>query len=284
MILITKVKKDFGWMNNMSHHPIVYLGKTYPTAEHLFQSLRFDNDSDKYKIRIAPHGGAAKKVAYSLKKRMQNATNSVVNEALMTACIMLKMDQHPELKNLLIETGNQVIREDVTKRSQLGNMSKSHLFWGSALVQGQHWVGVNMLGKIYMKLRIYYQTIKEGVNLNGAFEELYIQSILWDAQNQRKLREEFSNFIGAKYLNGKQIIFTKGAYLEHRENYNSRFTKVSRIATTLDKLIEFIIDKKLIHVALSDVVLTTNAIGSNLQTETFTITPNNHINIDIHAE
>jgi len=51
MIAFTKVKLPFGWMGNMSSHPIVEMGVEWPTAEHLFQADRFTDPEIREKIR-----------------------------------------------------------------------------------------------------------------------------------------------------------------------------------------------------------------------------------------
>lgn len=44
VITFTKVALPYGWLGNMSPHPIVVAGKTWKTAESLFQALRFAED------------------------------------------------------------------------------------------------------------------------------------------------------------------------------------------------------------------------------------------------
>lgn len=46
VIAFTKVSLPFGWMSNMSPHPIVHHSCEWPTAEHLFQALRFRDERD----------------------------------------------------------------------------------------------------------------------------------------------------------------------------------------------------------------------------------------------
>ena len=45
-IAFTKVALPYGWLGNMSPHPVFYDGKWWPTTEHLFQALRFDPKKD----------------------------------------------------------------------------------------------------------------------------------------------------------------------------------------------------------------------------------------------
>jgi predicted NAD-dependent protein-ADP-ribosyltransferase YbiA (DUF1768 family) len=65
----------------------------------------------------------------------------------MGLVLMLKIEQHPEIRRMLLETGDAELIEDCTKRA-----SESGLFWG-AKREGGSWVGGNMLGKLWMELR-----------------------------------------------------------------------------------------------------------------------------------
>ena len=65
----------------------------------------------------------------------------------MNLVLELKIDQHPELKKQLVETGNALIVEDVGNRAG-GN----HSFWGAKKV-GNEWIGSNVLGKLWMAIR-----------------------------------------------------------------------------------------------------------------------------------
>jgi len=67
--------------------------------------------------------------------------------ANLQAVLRLKLRHHPELKQMLLDTGNETIIEDVSRRP--GGSGK---FWGAAWQDGQ-WVGENVLGKTWMKLR-----------------------------------------------------------------------------------------------------------------------------------
>jgi predicted NAD-dependent protein-ADP-ribosyltransferase YbiA (DUF1768 family) len=65
----------------------------------------------------------------------------------MMVCLELKLQYHPDLKQLLKETKNARIVEHCSSRS--GGSGK---FWGAALVNGK-WQGSNVLGKLWMNLR-----------------------------------------------------------------------------------------------------------------------------------
>jgi ribA/ribD-fused uncharacterized protein len=149
-IAFTKVKLPYGWLGNMSPYTIIYENIQYKTTEALFQALRFINNPEVQEIirnEKSPMG--AKMVAKSHK--------SLVEEGLMYSqkdidnmelCLNLKLEQHPELKKILIETGVEEIIEDCSSRPH-----GSGLFWGSAKQNGV-WVGENILGKLWMKKRL----------------------------------------------------------------------------------------------------------------------------------
>ena len=148
VISFTKVKLPNGWFGNMSPHPIVYNGQEWRTAEALFQSLRFSDSNIKEKIRAEKSPMGAKMVAKANEDRMTVVPISEEDIKNMEMVCQLKIDQHPELRHLLKETGDQLIVEDITKRASGGR----HSFWGAAW-NGSEWIGNNALGKIWMKIR-----------------------------------------------------------------------------------------------------------------------------------
>ena len=148
MIGFTKVALPYGWLGNMSPFPIEYDGKTWRTTEALFQSLRFDDAEIKELIREQKSPMAAKMMAKKYKSQMTILPLSTIDLLNMEMCVKLKIEQHPELAKELISTDNLEIIEDVTRRGSSG----SNLYWG-ALNDNGEWVGLNNLGKIWMKLR-----------------------------------------------------------------------------------------------------------------------------------
>ena len=148
MIGFTKVALPYGWLGNMSPFPIEYDGKTWRTTEALFQALRFDDAEIKELIREQKSPMAAKMMAKKYKSQMTILPLSTIDLLNMEMCVKLKIEQHPELAKELISTGNLEIIEDVTRRGSAG----SNLYWG-ALNDNGEWVGLNNLGKIWMKLR-----------------------------------------------------------------------------------------------------------------------------------
>lgn len=146
-ITFTKVRLPFGWLGNMSPHPIAHGDRVWPTAEHLFQALRFEDDSIREAVRSRRNPFAAKMLAKANAARMAVQPCSRPDVDNMEVVLRLKLDQHPELKEQLVQTGDEEIVEDCTTRTH-GNA----LFWGAALQAGG-WTGENCLGRLWMRLR-----------------------------------------------------------------------------------------------------------------------------------
>lgn len=143
-IPFTKVAMPYGWLGNMSPHPIKYDGKTWRTAEALFQALRFADEQDREAIRSQTSPMAAKLVAKRRKLNMAVIPGSDQDIENMRLVLRLKVEQHPSLRQQLIETGDAEIVEDCTNRRAS--------IWGAKYCQGR-WDGRNLLGLLWMELR-----------------------------------------------------------------------------------------------------------------------------------
>jgi ribA/ribD-fused uncharacterized protein len=141
----TKVALPFGWMGNMSPHPVTYNGKNYRTTESLFQCLRVTDETVAELIRAEKSPMAAKMVAKRYKESRVVEQGSERDLENMRLCLRLKVDQHPDLKAALLATGDTTIVEDTTNRNKID-------IWGAKLKDGV-WVGENVLGKLWMELR-----------------------------------------------------------------------------------------------------------------------------------
>lgn len=153
-ISFTKVKLPYGWLGNMAPFPIIYNNKTWKTSEALFQALRFSDEEVQEEIRGEKSPMAAKMVAKKyLSEKSVVVSRSKKDIENMKLVLKLKINQHPSLKQKLIDTGDEVIIEDTTSRIDV--------FWGAGLVNGE-WVGENILGKLWMEVR---NEIKSGGTL-----------------------------------------------------------------------------------------------------------------------
>lgn len=146
-ITFTKVNLPFGWLSNMSRYPITFEGKTWLTAEALFQAMRYKHKNIRNAIMQAKSPMAAKMISKSYSDKRILEPQGQQDLQNMEMIIRLKLEQHPELRSELKNTGNRPIIEDCTNRPY-----GSGMFWGAAFQNGQ-WNGQNMLGKLWMKLR-----------------------------------------------------------------------------------------------------------------------------------
>ena len=161
IVAFTKVRLPFGWMSNMSPHPINLVGLTWRTSEALFQACRFAQlDPMREKIRSQTSPMAAKMVAKGEKDKMVITPQSKEDLHLMKVVLELKLEQHPQLRTELESTGDSLIIEDCTKRQH-----GSGLFWGAGLQADGTWLGENHLGKLWMSLRDQ-QDQPDGILLN----------------------------------------------------------------------------------------------------------------------
>lgn len=147
-VAFTKVKLPNGWLGNMAAFPLTYEGVEWRTPEALFQALRFSDTRIREEIRLERSPMGAKMVAKRHASEMTVVPTSGADLDLMEKVLRLKLEQHPQLIQDLLATGDEVIIEDVSGRPSGGR----HVFWGMSQATGE-WVGENALGKIWMKLR-----------------------------------------------------------------------------------------------------------------------------------
>jgi ribA/ribD-fused uncharacterized protein len=143
----TKVALPYGWLGNMSPHPVQFEGQEWRTAEALFQALRFQDPEIKEEIRSQKSPMAAKFVAKKYKSQMQVEPISDQDLENMMMCVRLKLKSNPQLIDELKSTGDLLIYEDVSSR-----MRGNNLFWGASFQEGEL-IGENQLGKIWMRIR-----------------------------------------------------------------------------------------------------------------------------------
>jgi len=149
-IAFTKVKLPYGWLGNMAPYPVKHGGKRWRTTEAQFQALRFDPARHRKiieAIRANKSPMSAKMIAKRHKEQMVVVPRSRKDVANLEMVLRLKLRHHPELKQQLLDTGDETIIEDCSRR-----LGGSGMFWGAAWQDGQ-WVGKNMLGKAWMRLR-----------------------------------------------------------------------------------------------------------------------------------
>ncbi len=158
MILIRKVKEQFGWLGNMAAFPVEHEGKVYRTTEALFHALRFSDETIIESIRREKSPMSSKMIAKKYRDHMVVEPMSLVDLDNMRMVLRLKVEQHPKLRDALLATSDEEIVEDCTRRSR-----GSGLFWGAAQKEGE-WVGENWLGCLWMELRASLNSSESDLN------------------------------------------------------------------------------------------------------------------------
>lgn len=145
-ITFTAVDLPWGWLGNMSAHPIRFDGKVHKTAEHLFQYMRFKDFPDVQELILERASPFMMKLILKKYKKLINDDKKRDSE-LMRKIVRLKVIQHADLIRQLVCSEGEII-ENCTAR-QAG----SGMWWGAARQEDGSWLGRNELGKIWMELR-----------------------------------------------------------------------------------------------------------------------------------
>ena len=151
-ISFNKVSDPYGWLSNMSKHTVEKGGKTWRSAEALFQSMRFVNNPELQESifnQTNPMG-----VKFIAKKKDNIALMSVKpgseeDYKNMVEVLGLKLAQHDELKNELLATADNIL---FLNSFSVKDREPESLFWG-AYVENSVLSGENRMGKIWMELR-----------------------------------------------------------------------------------------------------------------------------------
>ncbi|KAF9000293.1 hypothetical protein BDQ17DRAFT_685197 [Cyathus striatus] len=128
-----------GFLNH-SPHRVLYNNKTYPSATHLHEAMKYIENRPEIAefIRTCPniHDVYPLSAQY---QQYQRADWGQLFMSLMEEVLFLKFRQHPDLRALLLKTGEAILRYADGKDP----------FWG----EGPDGSGRNELGKALMKVR-----------------------------------------------------------------------------------------------------------------------------------
>ena len=131
-------KDAYGSFSNFALFPIRLLDKRWPTSEHYFQAQKFAGTEHEEAVRLAKSPMIAARMGRDRKRPLRPDWESVKDD-LMREAVRAKFCQHPELRDLLLSTGNAEIVEHTENDS----------YWGD----GGDGSGKNMLGHILMEVR-----------------------------------------------------------------------------------------------------------------------------------
>lgn len=147
-VLIRRVRDPYGWMGNMSRFKVEHEGIEYPSTEALFQCLRVEDEEVRALIRGETNAFKAKLMARKYADKRTLTCLSKTDLDNMRLCLRLKLEQHPNLVEQLLDTDDRIIIEDCSNRQR-----GTGLFWGVALHEDDYWFGANWLGVLWMEQR-----------------------------------------------------------------------------------------------------------------------------------
>ena len=134
-----KIDEPYGAFSNFSHHVIKLDGKEWPSSEHYFQAQKFTDVTYQEKIRAADSPMSAMRLGQSRDVPLVKNWFEGVRDEVMYKVVWAKVQQHQEVRDLLLSTGEAPIAEH----------RKADSYWGD----GGDGSGQNKLGKILMKIR-----------------------------------------------------------------------------------------------------------------------------------
>ena len=141
---IRKVSDEWGIFCNFARTPIQYEGVMYKSAEQLFQTMKFTDEEVRKKVLAANNPKMTAK-HYEKTHRRSDWGKMIVDA--MKQCLLLKYEQCEEFRAALERSRGKYIVED-----QSTFPKKTADTWGVKL-QGDSYVGPNLLGRLLMELR-----------------------------------------------------------------------------------------------------------------------------------
>ena len=110
----------------------------WPSAEHYYQAMKFEDEAIREKIRLAPHPKDTAKISKKYKKQVRKDWDKI-RATVMKRGTYIKCRTHKEVANALLKTGDKNIVEN----------SQFDYYWGC----GRDGRGENMYGQILMDIR-----------------------------------------------------------------------------------------------------------------------------------
>lgn len=132
------VGDDYGEFSNFARYPISIGKQRWPTTEHYFQAQKFVDTKAREEIRKAKTPDIAVRLGRDRKKKLRPDWDSA-RIGVMRVALKAKFEQHPELAELLLSTGE----------AKLVEHTENDDYWGD----GGDGSGANWLGRLLMELR-----------------------------------------------------------------------------------------------------------------------------------
>lgn len=165
MILFYRSKDPYGFLSNLFPAPIEvsiprYLGSTkkYLTSEHAYQVAKCERWEDAMAIEMVPRGVHAAILGHGLFDYMIVDDWEDIKVERMRECLRAKFTQHPQLRQMLLDTEGEKLAEDSHTDGFWGlgpvrNGSTADMGAELQVINDEFRDGKNMLGKLLMALR-----------------------------------------------------------------------------------------------------------------------------------
>lgn len=142
-VRIHKIDEEWGIFSNFAHTPITVNGVTFKSTEQLYQIMKFKDQEPIETIWRTNN----KKMAMKWENESRRPDWGQILVDAMKFCLMLKYEQHQSFRTKLEESKGCFIVEDQSSFSK-----KQPDTWGVKL-NGDEYVGPNLLGRLLMELR-----------------------------------------------------------------------------------------------------------------------------------
>jgi ribA/ribD-fused uncharacterized protein len=162
--MITEFRGQFNFLSNFFITPVMFRGVTYRSSEHAYMSAK--SNDPQWKAYCINPGVSASDVKQNSQFIRYVDDWPKIKLAVMRECLESKFE-NPELRKLLIATGNQNIQE--------GNWWNDR-FWGVDLNVTPN-IGENHLGRLLMNLRdeiIEHDKMMERANKLKENDSVYV--------------------------------------------------------------------------------------------------------------
>ncbi|HEY7886153.1 MAG TPA: NADAR family protein [Cellvibrionaceae bacterium] len=123
--------------SRLSAHPFELEGVEWPTVEHYYQAMKFDDANYREKIRGSDVGAAIKLGDRWFKKKRSDWKS--IEKVVMTRALYIKCRTYPIIAERLLATGDKTLLEN----------SQYDYHWGC----GRDRRGGNLYGKVLMNVR-----------------------------------------------------------------------------------------------------------------------------------
>lgn len=135
-------EKPYGALSNLYRREVEFEGRVYPTSEHAYQAGKASKPAVRDWILSAPSPSLAAMAAHGLYTWDIVPNWAQIKFDRMRAVLRAKFDQHADLRELLLSTGQARLVEAGTVNNAVNRL------WGE--VDGK---GENMLGVMLMEVR-----------------------------------------------------------------------------------------------------------------------------------